>query len=55
MASKKPSSSAGSFIPPMEMLYDKNKPLFLFRDVVASGGRTCSSRSCNCARTVRLH
>lgn len=36
MASKKPSSSAGSFIPPMEMLYDKNKPLFLFRDVVAS-------------------
>ena len=44
MASKKPSSSAGSFIPPMEMLYDKNKPLFLFRDVVASERRTCSSK-----------
>jgi len=30
-----PSSSSGN-IPPMEVLYDKNKPLFLFRDVVAS-------------------
>ena len=30
-----PSSSSGT-IPPMEVLYDKNKPLFLFRDVVAS-------------------
>ena len=39
MATKKPSSSGGSVrgsIPSMDTLYDKNKPLFLFRDVVAS-------------------
>ena len=37
MTSKKPSTGGPrSSIPPMEVLYDTNKPLFLFRDVVAS-------------------
>eukprot|EP00982_Pelagococcus_subviridis_P009908 30957-Pelagococcus_subviridis.AAC.14 len=39
-SSKENPSSSASAIPPMEVLYDKNKPLFLFRDVVAAERQT---------------